>query len=276
MPSRIVREGINSSARVNALSPLAELFYRRLLLVADDFGRFHGSVVTLRGACWPTNPERVREKDVSKWLTELLKGDSPLVRTYCIGGATYLEIQDFGQQTRSKSRFPEPPWFNIDCKLISDCEQVDSKIPGIVHARRSRISKSYSYTEPEASADADAGKDDTLFPVPPDEEELVIETAKRLCARHPKIRSCGIAEARKKLKSIIRRIPKYERCPKLRRIDSNHEGWCQTHEWTKDAGEFAKGLSNWLSPTEFRYDEEPPPYSGVGQPPPEPRRLMLP
>ena len=39
MPSRILREGINTSPKVNALSPMAELFYRRLMTVADDYGR---------------------------------------------------------------------------------------------------------------------------------------------------------------------------------------------------------------------------------------------
>lgn len=35
MPSRILREGILTSERVNALAPLEELFYRRLMSVVD-------------------------------------------------------------------------------------------------------------------------------------------------------------------------------------------------------------------------------------------------
>lgn len=113
MPTRIVREGIISSARVNALSTGAEVFYRRLLNVVDDYGRYHGSVVTLRGACWPTCPDKVKERELAKWLGELLRGDRPLIRSYNIAGSVYIEIQDFEQQTRSKSKFPPPPWVNL-------------------------------------------------------------------------------------------------------------------------------------------------------------------
>jgi len=149
MPSRIVREGINSSPRVNQLSMGAEVFYRRLMSVVDDYGRYHGSVVTLRGACWPTNPEKIREREVAKWLDELLKGDDPLVRTYEVLGAIYVEIQDFGQQTRTKSRFPDPPCGKIDSKVPAECQQIDSRIPENDCTSRSRISKSKSKSESE-------------------------------------------------------------------------------------------------------------------------------
>ncbi len=40
MPNRVIREGILNSQRVNKLTEPAELFYRRLMSVVDDFGRF--------------------------------------------------------------------------------------------------------------------------------------------------------------------------------------------------------------------------------------------
>ena len=40
MPSRIIRDGILTSERINALTERAELFYRRLMSVVDDYGRF--------------------------------------------------------------------------------------------------------------------------------------------------------------------------------------------------------------------------------------------
>ena len=122
LPNRIVRDGINSSSRINNLSPGAEILYRRLMSVADDFGRFYASPATVRGACWPTNPEKVTERQVSKWLSECCQGSRPLIITYEVKGCKYLELQDFGQQTRSKSKFPS----QSDGKLISDCEQNDS------------------------------------------------------------------------------------------------------------------------------------------------------
>lgn len=118
MPSRILREGINSSARINALSAGAELLYRRLMSVADDYGRFHAAPQTVLGACWPTTPDKVCPQDVSKWLAECQQGERPLLAMYDVDGARYLQITDFNQKERSKSRFPEPAG-----NLSADCPQ---------------------------------------------------------------------------------------------------------------------------------------------------------
>lgn len=130
MPVRLVREGINSSPRINALSRGAELFYRRLMSVVDDYGRFHASPATLRGSCWPTHPEHVQEHEVLEWLTECLQVHSkclaidkqdedspdPLMLLYESGGCKYLQLTGFKQQTRSSSKFPEPAK-----QLLSSC-----------------------------------------------------------------------------------------------------------------------------------------------------------
>jgi hypothetical protein len=128
LPNRILRDGINSSPRVNALSMGAEILYRRLMSVADDYGRFYASTITIRASCWPLFPERITDEEVKKWMAECTSGDRPLLRIYEHAGARYLEIQDFGQQQRSKSKYPNPSNF-IETKrainLLSGCEQND-------------------------------------------------------------------------------------------------------------------------------------------------------
>jgi hypothetical protein len=154
MPSRIIREGIISSPRINSLSLGAEVLYRRLMSIADDYGRFYGSVMNLRVSCFPTNPERFREKEVGKWFNELLRGEEPLVKTYPIGGITYLEIQGFGQQIRGKSKFPAPPWFENQRDTEKSAKQLPespvSKREADVQPSRSRISESYSESYSES------------------------------------------------------------------------------------------------------------------------------
>jgi hypothetical protein len=156
MPSRIVREGIISSARINALSLGAEVLYRRLMSVTDDYGRFFGSVMNLRVSCFPTNPERFREKEVAKWLNELLRGDDPLVKTYAVAGITYLEVQAFGQQIRGKSKFPAPPWFINQQDSEEFAKQMISgqisKCEADVQPSRSRSRSRISYTESESES----------------------------------------------------------------------------------------------------------------------------
>lgn len=136
MPTRIIREGILTSARINSLSFMAELFYRRLMTVADDYGRYHASPATLRGACFPTCPDRVTEKQISGWINECLSGDSPLISMYESMGCRYLQIDRFGQQTRGKSKFPEPTALNAclatDKQMLTNDNQLLSLVGVVV------------------------------------------------------------------------------------------------------------------------------------------------
>lgn len=107
MPSRIIREGWLESETVNQLNAEDERFYLRLMLRADDFGRYHANPVLLRSALYPLKDD-VRTTDVSRWLAACEKAG--LVRCYTHAQKPYLEIPKFGQRTRADtSKFPEPP-----------------------------------------------------------------------------------------------------------------------------------------------------------------------
>lgn len=107
MPQRILRDGILTSERVNSLSDRAELFYRRLMSVVDDYGRFHANPTLLRSACYPLKIDSVKEDSIKKHLAEA--AGAGLIVLYTVDGKDYLEIQDFGQRIQSKSKFPAPP-----------------------------------------------------------------------------------------------------------------------------------------------------------------------
>jgi hypothetical protein len=114
MANRVIREGILNSDRVDQLSWPAEVFYRRLMSVVDDFGRFDARVSMLRSALYPLRVNKVSDSDVVKWLGEC--STAGLVRTYQVNGKQYLEINDFGQTIRiKKSKFPAP---EIICKQM--------------------------------------------------------------------------------------------------------------------------------------------------------------
>ncbi|HXI14747.1 MAG TPA: hypothetical protein VNM48_00150 [Chloroflexota bacterium] len=107
MPTRLLREGILSSERVARLGWLEEVFYRRLMSVVDDYGRFYAHPSLLRAACYPLQLDKVSDSDVGKWLRVTEK--AALVRVYpAPDGKRYLELLDFGQRIQSKSRFPDP------------------------------------------------------------------------------------------------------------------------------------------------------------------------
>lgn len=107
MPSRILREGILTSERVAGLSWQAEVLYRRLMSVVDDYGRYFGRPMAIRAACFPLQLDRVKDVDVERWIAETV--EHRLVRLYQANETAFLELLDFRQQVRArKSKFPDP------------------------------------------------------------------------------------------------------------------------------------------------------------------------
>lgn len=107
MPIRLLREGILSSPRVIQLTWPAEVFYRRLMSVVDDFGRYHATPMLLRAGCYPLQLDKVSDTDIGRWLEEAR--NAGLIRVFESGGMEYLELLDFRQQLRAKkSKFPTP------------------------------------------------------------------------------------------------------------------------------------------------------------------------
>src|SRR5260364_238603 len=108
MPTRMLREGILSSERVDKLSPAAEVFYRRLMSVVDDFGRFSAHPKLLRTSCYPLRLDTVSDADITQWLQECI--EVALIISYTGDGKPCLEVVNFKQRTRAKSgKSPPPP-----------------------------------------------------------------------------------------------------------------------------------------------------------------------
>jgi hypothetical protein len=107
MPVRMLREGILTSERIDMLSPAGEVFYRRLMSVVDDFGRYSANPKLVRAACYPLKLDTVNDEHIAVWLEECVKAS--LVICYQVAGKQYLEVADFRQQVRSKqSKYPDP------------------------------------------------------------------------------------------------------------------------------------------------------------------------
>lgn len=109
MPNRILREGILTSERMERLNWAEEVFYRRLMSVVDDFGRYYARPALLLAACYPLLLKKVSDSDIEKWLSAC--ENAALVRVYpAEDGKRYLQLMDFKQQVRAgKSKFPQPP-----------------------------------------------------------------------------------------------------------------------------------------------------------------------
>jgi hypothetical protein len=167
VPTRLLREGIVDSEAVNRLSWPAEVFYRRLMSVVDDFARFDARPAVLRSRLYPLKIDAVREADISRWIAEC--ETAGLIALYACtraGGARwitageksgpdlsaderpYILFHKFDQQVRAKvSKFPAPP--DLTCPCAADAQHV----PGTCEADAPHM-RSESESETKSNAES--------------------------------------------------------------------------------------------------------------------------
>jgi hypothetical protein len=105
MPNRILRDWTDSEP-INLLSWQSEVFFTRLIMKVDDFGRFSANPKLLRSLLFPIR-DGVRDADISRDLAECEKAG--LLAVYEADGKPYLQIEKFGNTPRAKeSKYPAP------------------------------------------------------------------------------------------------------------------------------------------------------------------------
>ena len=95
------------SESINKLSYFAEVLFYRLIVVADDFGRFDGRAAVIKGTCFPL--KNVRTSQIEKGLNEL--ASVSMIFTYTVKAKSFLQIANWSkfQSTRAmKSKWPSP------------------------------------------------------------------------------------------------------------------------------------------------------------------------
>lgn len=148
MPNRIIRDGILTSENVDKLGVHAEVFYRRLMSVVDDFGRYTAHPSLLRAACYPLRVDSIREADISRFLTEVQ--EAGLIALYEVDGKRYLQMNKCDEPRAKKSKYPPMP------ASANICAQTQTNVP-----------YSYSYSESYSNLHTQAQADSLTFPQGP-------------------------------------------------------------------------------------------------------------
>lgn len=135
----------------------SECFYRRLMSLVDDFGRYDGRIAILRAQLYPLALDRVSEPDVGKWIRKC--EEVALVRMYTVDVRPYIELLRFKQRLRAElSKWPDPPPISADnCPRMS----ADGGDPPLTRSTTSPPSSSTS--SPNGGAREEHGK--TVIPL---------------------------------------------------------------------------------------------------------------
>lgn len=142
MPNRILKDSVCTSDNIDMLSAEEEVFWYRLIVQCDDYGRMDARPAILRSRCYPLRLDTVGEQDISTWLASLQRAG--LIRIYTVNDKPYLQIStwDKHQQVRAK-RSKYPPMISDDI----NCNQVQADAPVIQ-------SNTIQYNPPAGGGDA--------------------------------------------------------------------------------------------------------------------------
>lgn len=108
MPNRILKESICTSETISELSWFEEVLFYRLIVSADDFGRYDARPAIIKGRLFPL--AGVTVKQIADALNKL--ASVGIVALYEVGGHGYLQITTWSrhQSPRAKkSKYPAPP-----------------------------------------------------------------------------------------------------------------------------------------------------------------------
>lgn len=132
MPERILRD-YTTSEKFDGLAGGPEQLFIRLLTKVDDYGRFDGDPVNVRGACYP-RAESLRANTVDAWLKEL--SDHHLILCYQVFGKRFLAVINFRQRLRTgtggampKAKFPPPVGKAMDFRPDDGDWRAETAVP---------------------------------------------------------------------------------------------------------------------------------------------------
>jgi hypothetical protein len=254
MPSRLLREGILDSDAVNELSFPAEVFYRRLMSVVDDFGRFDGRPSILRSRLYPLRIETVREADIPRWIAECEKAG--LIVLYAVDGKQYILFRKLGSPRAKESKYPAPPdgleHYVANTHPFTDengCKQTKASVPG---------------------SGSGSGSGSVRPPQPPEAGGVVSGRQ----PRKPKTLEETDPRFLRFWESYPRKVAKPDAARAFAKIDPPEElleeilravsRAVKSDAWTKDGGQFIPHPATWLN--KRRWEDESPEVNGTTLP----------
>jgi len=131
------------SKKINAVSEGAENLYYRLLVMTDDYGRFHADLDIIKGQVYTRR--KISSSIINKRINELWQ--IGLIELYEHDGENYLEIvgfdehQSFRKDIQRKALYPNPATFLK--RDVTKPERTGTKrCPNIIKYNLSKVNKS--------------------------------------------------------------------------------------------------------------------------------------
>jgi len=140
MPNRIIKESICTSCDIDQLTPMEEIFFYRLIVSCDDYGRMDGRAPILRARCFPLRLSKISDVQVEGYLCKL--ATLGMVLLYQVDGKPYIQLiswERHQQQRAKRSKFPSPA--DNGNQMISDVPVIQTEIESESESEKENIKR---------------------------------------------------------------------------------------------------------------------------------------
>lgn len=167
MPARIVKESICTSESMAKLSWFEQVFFGRLIVSVDDYGRMDARTAIIRGRLFPLDNHRVTLDDIQAALFRM--SEVEMVTLYEVNGKPYLQLTNWDKNQKpraNKSKCPAPDDENAVLQTSANiCMQTQANAPVF------DIRNSYSIFDIRNSDLCTEQNGDAVSSMPPEPEE---------------------------------------------------------------------------------------------------------
>lgn len=245
MGNRVLKESICISDTIEKLSWFEEVFFYRLIVNADDFGRFDGRPAIIKGRLFPL--KSVTDKQVTDALHTLQSAG--LVMSYSWDDKPILQIATWDQHQTVRNKRSVYPAVNGDksvssvenVELISNlpqpennCNQLNSTVSNCSSHARNSIQSNPIQSESESESN-------------PTREARSFE---QFWDMYPRKKSKGDAE--KAWKKISPSHDLFDTIMRALQVQ------VKSADWKKDGGQFIPYPATWLNRRGWEDDPGPP------------------
>jgi len=105
MPNRILKESICTSESIDTLSLFQEVFYYRLIVNVDDYGRMDARIPILRSRLFPL--KQISDAEIWEALTALQ--EQKIIDLYRVENCLYLQICSWEKHQRIRAKYGRCP-----------------------------------------------------------------------------------------------------------------------------------------------------------------------
>lgn len=232
MPNRIIKESICTSEEVDRLSAFQEIFFYRLIVNCDDYGRMDARPKILASKLFPLKDIRAGQiEDALRGLTS-----AELVILYTVDGKPFLQMKTWNRHQTIRAKNPKYP--APESGVIADESRCKQTQADESRCSRNPIQKE-SESESESKTKTARAQQDEFFD--------------RFWAAYPR------KEDKQKARKAFERLKPDEGL--LVTMLAGIERQKKSAQWVKDGGQFIPHPTTWLNGCRWE-DETPAAHTG--------------